>query len=173
MRFYTYFQNDNKGHFDIDNYVSHYVIIEASDKNEADHISSQFLYFDGVKKGFDCPCKRCGDRWTPQSKHTQGYNEPRIFGIPVREVYATEERKSAIIHYHNGLREEVRFLSRETKNAFHLSQELDRKKLEMKAIANSIRYYASEEDKIVFRLRHEELRKDVREITQTLERFRV
>ena len=42
--------------------IAQYVVIEAINEYEANHRAEKIgLYFDGVKKGKDCPC--CGNRW--------------------------------------------------------------------------------------------------------------
>ena len=80
--YWTYNQNNSGGVFDLDEYVCHYVIIEARDKIDADRrAQSVGIYFDGVEAGWDCDC--CGDRWCRAWE--DGSNQPEIYGNHPRE----------------------------------------------------------------------------------------
>lgn len=61
--FYIYHQNNSSGYFIQNEKVDLCVIIEALSQESANTIAEKELgmYFDGVRKGMDCPC--CGDRW--------------------------------------------------------------------------------------------------------------
>lgn len=59
--FYHYHQNNSGG-----SYCGPKVVcVEADNDAEANRIAveSGEIYFNGVRKGADCPC--CGDRWHP------------------------------------------------------------------------------------------------------------
>jgi len=59
---YEYRQNDSGGSFDYSDYVSIYVLIEASSVAEANSKAESIgIYFNGCAEGRDCDC--CGDRW--------------------------------------------------------------------------------------------------------------
>ena len=58
--FYEFHQNNTGGDFDTD--MPRFMWIEASSEEEACAIAEEHgVYFDGIDKGYDCPC--CGDRW--------------------------------------------------------------------------------------------------------------
>ena len=79
--FYTYSQNNSFGTFEINDDVTHYVIIEADSVEDANRRAEGVgLYFDGCSKGIDCPC--CGDRWS-EAWEGDEYPEPMIYGQPV------------------------------------------------------------------------------------------
>jgi len=62
-KLFHYHQNNSGGYFDIDDDLTKNVIIEASNKDEANDIAKRIgIYFNGVINGFDCEC--CGDRWS-------------------------------------------------------------------------------------------------------------
>lgn len=86
IMFYTFAQNNSGGCFDVDDKVTHFVIIEADNANLANELAESIgIYFDGVYDAVDCPC--CGDRW-----HTvwgRGTDVPLIYGI---EPYEYKER---------------------------------------------------------------------------------
>lgn len=64
-KFFKYRQNNSGGSFDINDAtgIGPIVWIEAEGEAHADDRAESIgIYFDGVDKGFDCPC--CGDRWS-------------------------------------------------------------------------------------------------------------
>lgn len=62
MKFYEFCQNNSGGSFDVNEHITHRVLIEANDADEAIDIAESLgIYFDGVENGMDCEC--CGDRW--------------------------------------------------------------------------------------------------------------
>lgn len=78
MSFYTYYQNNSGGSFDVDHRVgiSQYVIIEADNASEADDRAVNLgLYFDGA---WDCHCS--GDRWGSAYDPHDATEEPEIYG---------------------------------------------------------------------------------------------
>lgn len=105
--FYTYRQNNSGGFFKITKKIKHYVIIEADSAKEADEKAESIgLYFDGVKKGIDCPC--CGDRWDKADDSCFGINgteKPEIWGQSVLEYIKENKwfrKEEAIIYYKDG-----------------------------------------------------------------------
>jgi len=100
--FYTFSQNNSGGHFDNNNKVCQFVIIEADNANEANKIAEDIgIYFYGVEDGIDCDC--CGDRWCPADKY-DGKEFPAYYGSPV-EDYFTESVgvTSCRVYYKNGV----------------------------------------------------------------------
>lgn len=62
MKFFEFSQNNSGGHFDVDDKVTHRVLIEAESADEATRIAESLgMYWNGCDEGMDCPC--CGDRW--------------------------------------------------------------------------------------------------------------
>jgi hypothetical protein len=62
LRFYEYCQNNSGGIFDIDDFLTVRVVVEATSQEDAiKKGESMGIYFDGCEKEMDCPC--CGDRW--------------------------------------------------------------------------------------------------------------
>ena len=60
--FYELTQNNSGGYFDVDDRICHRLFIEADSANGANEKAEELgCYWEGVYKGFDCPC--CGDRW--------------------------------------------------------------------------------------------------------------
>lgn len=62
--FFPYNQNNSGGHYVIKEKsgISSRVIIEADNADEANEQAEAIgMHFNGVEKGYDCPC--CGDRW--------------------------------------------------------------------------------------------------------------
>lgn len=70
--FYLFVQNNSYGEFqyDADDGIGINVAFEANSEDEAIERAQNVIYFDGVKKGSDCPC--CGNRW---SKYTYDHAE--------------------------------------------------------------------------------------------------
>lgn len=76
--YYTFGQNNSGGSFDFDESrgVTHYVIIEADNAEDANRRAEDLgIYFDGCESGMDCDC--CGDRWSPAWR---GDAEPSVYG---------------------------------------------------------------------------------------------
>jgi len=64
IMFYEYYQNNSGGTY---RGPARMVCVEASNPQEADRRAEAVgLYFDGVRKGFDCEC--CGNRWPRATK---------------------------------------------------------------------------------------------------------
>lgn len=62
MTFYIWDQNNSGGIFNVDEDLSHRVVIEADSYDLAEAKAFDFgIYYDGVEAGCDCEC--CGDRW--------------------------------------------------------------------------------------------------------------
>lgn len=103
MRYYTFTQNNSGGHFDFDNDLSLFVIIEADNSYEANKKAESLgMYFDGCDKGIDCGC--CGDRW--YSVDDRDYNEkPLIYNDEINKhnPYKTSNDGTfCIVHYKDG-----------------------------------------------------------------------
>lgn len=83
-QFFTFYQNNSGGSFSFKkNGITCYVIIEATDRNDAISRAEEIgLYFDGCDSGSDCPC--CGDRWYRPYKD-DGDKEPMIYGEKASE----------------------------------------------------------------------------------------
>ena len=84
--FYQIDQNNSGGHFTVDDKVCHRLFIEADSLADAmDKAEELGCYWNGVAKGFDCPC--CGDRWCGcdevdiENLTTQGYGVSVYGGI--------------------------------------------------------------------------------------------
>ena len=102
MSFFTFYQNNSGGYFDVDKNLSKFVIIEANDFTEANKKAEEVgIYFDGCDKGDDCSC--CGDRWESVDECYSFYDVPSIYGTPVLEYidggYFQHEYR---IHYLDG-----------------------------------------------------------------------
>lgn len=88
-RFFHFSQNNSGGSFNYDKRagITHHVIIEAVDYNEANRLAEDIgLYFNGCNDGRDCRC--CGDRW-----YSKGDNEK---GSPFPALYDSEDEKENI-----------------------------------------------------------------------------
>ena len=100
-RFFTYIQINSGGNFDVRTFdgIAHFVIVEANNAKHANKRAKEIgLYFNGVRKGIDCPC--CGDRWSKQSK---GYSEPCINDCPAHLYERSHFFKyRCFVHYLNG-----------------------------------------------------------------------
>jgi hypothetical protein len=106
-KFYEYFQNNSGGHLDIDDDagLSHIVIVEATDAENADYRARRIgVYFDSSQ---DCPC--CGSRWMSQSDWCGdvGTNEPMYAGVNVYDADLSWMRRRdgkpvAYVHYLSG-----------------------------------------------------------------------
>lgn len=111
--FYCFNQNNSGGSFTFDpeSGISHYVIIEADDREEAVYRAGRIgLYFNGIDSGYDCSC--CGDRWS-EPWDEKGSNVPRIYNDGEEiEPYSQFQKKSwytkwmdgpeGYIHYKDG-----------------------------------------------------------------------
>jgi hypothetical protein len=94
--YYTFYQNNSGGIFDITSDVAEYVIIEASNHEEANDIAESIgIYFNGCEDGIDCEC--CGNRWYPVFER-DGTEEPDIYGT----MAFSREGPMCILHYKNG-----------------------------------------------------------------------
>lgn len=104
--FYTYSQNNSGGSFHYDERagISHYVIIEAENADEANEKAEYIgLYFDG-----DADCSCCGNRWYAAYDEHDGSVEPEIYGKPA-DLFGTGEWDhkwmkgyEAFVHYNDG-----------------------------------------------------------------------
>jgi hypothetical protein len=104
-KFFLFSQNNSGGGFDFDEAsgITHHVIIEATDIEDAVARAEQIgLYFNGADDdGPDCPC--CGDRW--YRPWGDGDNEPLIYGKPVAQATGfvwMEPGKEICVHYLDG-----------------------------------------------------------------------
>ena len=100
--FYTFHQNNSGGEFKVDEDTKHYTIIEANNAEEANQIAinKTDIYFDGVERGWDCPC--CGDRWC-KVDDLDGTDKPTIYGKDVFEYkFSMGFREEFIVHYADG-----------------------------------------------------------------------
>lgn len=91
--FYTFRQNNVRGHFIINDKVAMYVIIEAMDSINAEHrfrvITEESLEY--------CPC--CGERW--EAQEIDGPTAvPVVYGVPAEDCVPREG--SIIIHHWDG-----------------------------------------------------------------------
>lgn len=80
--YFTYNQNNSGGrfHYDAESGISHFVIIEANDFQEANYRAGRIgLYFDGYG---DCSC--CGDRWY-EAWRDDGSEAPEVYGQDVTQ----------------------------------------------------------------------------------------
>lgn len=77
--FFTYNQNNSGGHFDINDKVCQYVVIEADDYRFANILAEDIgIYFNGCDTGYDCDC--CGDRWNSAWDDGDGTETPMLYG---------------------------------------------------------------------------------------------
>ena len=110
MGFYTFRQNNSGGVFDCNNDLSVFVIIEADTAEEAnDKAASLGIYFDGVRKGWDCDC--CGDRWFETDEYEKT-PEPKIYGWTPSEYVNRQDTvlwgntgREIVTHYKSGQKE--------------------------------------------------------------------
>lgn len=62
IKFYEFSQTNSGGYFKHDDHLTHWMIIEADNQEEAEKKAFDMgVYYDGVREGVDCAC--CGDRW--------------------------------------------------------------------------------------------------------------
>ena len=106
--FYTYRQNNSFSTFDVNEDVTHYVIIEADSVEDANRRAEGVgIYFDGCSKGIDCPC--CGDRWS-EAWDDDADPEPMIYGEPVatHTSWRAEPGEAlAYVYYKDGTKQEI------------------------------------------------------------------
>jgi hypothetical protein len=106
-KFFEFNQNNSGGHFvyDEDNGITHIVIIEAEDAEQATITAEKIgLYFDGLG---DCPC--CGERWSPLWYDEKGTDTPTVYGQPVNEYTSSitwmEPGREIVVHFMDGRKE--------------------------------------------------------------------
>jgi hypothetical protein len=91
-----YDQNNSGGSFDLDENISHRVVIEAVSQSEARRKAKDLgIYFNGCDEGMDCPC--CGDRW---------YDSPDDLSEMI-EKYGVESKKYYGISEYSGTVEDM------------------------------------------------------------------
>ncbi len=109
--FFEFRQNNSGGSF-VANHekgISHFVIVEANDTDDADRRAEQIgLYFNGCQGGKDCSC--CGDRWVPS--YGKGTRTPSLYDKTVKpgSVFKNSDMPGkwikdgpeGYIHYLNG-----------------------------------------------------------------------
>lgn len=106
--FFHYSQNNSGGKFvfDLIKGITHHVVIEAKDIEEANSRAKGIgLYWDGCSLGIDCPC--CGDRWNKQYDENDGCSNPMVYNELVSEVKLgfmkhVDNGKEAVVHFLNG-----------------------------------------------------------------------
>lgn len=100
MKFFNFSQNNSGGSFDFipEKGISHNVIIEAKDSEEANYRAERIgLYFDGCDRGQDCSC--CGDRWS-RAWADDGKDVPMVYDSKV--VESSGDIADVFIHYADG-----------------------------------------------------------------------
>ncbi len=100
--FYHYSQNNSFGIFEenAEEGIGTDVIIEAHSAKDANKRAKKIgLYFNGVKKGIDCPC--CGNRWY-KVNDGEGTINPAINNKALNEIESGYSRKEVYIHYLDG-----------------------------------------------------------------------
>lgn len=107
--FYEFNQNNSGGRFDFNEEkgLTHIVIIEAVDKEEAEYKAGRIgIYFNGCDTGRDCSC--CGDRWGDLS-YEEGSEAPMHYGEPIAAAKFgmrwMKPGKEACVHYADGRKE--------------------------------------------------------------------
>lgn len=105
MTFYIWGQNNSGGYFDVDENISHRVVIEADIYQLAEDKAFNFgIYYDGVDSDRDCDC--CGDRWYKGSEVTERDLDGKTLDEYL-QCYADEygwEDPDIIVHYGDGTR---------------------------------------------------------------------
>jgi hypothetical protein len=108
-KFFEFSQNNSGGSFvfDKDRGLTHYVIIEAENADQASaRAQDTGIYFNGCDEGTDCPC--CGDRWY-EPYGDEGTDKPEIYGQPFDKAeHMTrwmEAGHEACVHYLDGRKE--------------------------------------------------------------------
>lgn len=101
--FFCFNQNNSGGWFQMDDNVSHYVIVEADSADEAnDRAESIGIYFDGCADERDCDC--CGDRWD-RAWSDDGDDMPVIYETPVadyHDIFAKPGKPYAHVYFRDG-----------------------------------------------------------------------
>ena len=101
--FYTFRQNNSGGCWDIDQHVSHIVVIEAESLDLAlDTAEAIGIYFDGVDNERDCPC--CGDRWSRWPEVTK---KLVVYGQPIEDYFldrCTRSDHIITVHFNNHIK---------------------------------------------------------------------
>lgn len=88
-----YDQNNSGGSFDLNENISHRVVIEAESSYEASEIAESLgIYFNGCNEGMDCPC--CGDRWY-DSPHNLTELVER-YGVDSKKYYGISEYSGSV-----------------------------------------------------------------------------
>lgn len=100
MSFYMWNQNNSGGGFDVDENVSHRVVIEADTYEQAEAKAFDFgIYYDGVLKEIDCDC--CGDRWYEGEELNGNQEEVEEYLKKLAAEYGWVD-PDIIVHYANG-----------------------------------------------------------------------
>lgn len=103
-KFWEFSQNNSGGGFltDHDRGISHFVIIEAQNADEANlRAKGVGIYFDGCETNQDCSC--CGDRWYEASG--SGDDLPTLYGVRPwmhEDLWMTDDVNHTYIHYYDG-----------------------------------------------------------------------
>lgn len=62
LKFFEWSQNSPGGSFDVDNKITHIIIIQSKTYEDAEKKAFELgVYYNGSSEGIDCSC--CGDRW--------------------------------------------------------------------------------------------------------------
>ncbi len=108
-KFFTFDQNNSGGSFVRNDHVDAYVIIEATDMDDANRRAESIgIYFNGVRDGYDCGC--CGDRWSEQWNE-KGTPNPTVYGKDVSIYKPITNWGDAIVHYTDGTKKIYKFAS--------------------------------------------------------------
>lgn len=109
LRYFAYVQNNSGGSFDFDAQrgISHVVIVQAIDWQDADFRASRIgLYFDGDG---DCSC--CGNRWdSAEWSGSVSTTEPTVYGARLVDwitdrwftKYMEPDRPEVFVHLADG-----------------------------------------------------------------------
>jgi hypothetical protein len=101
MKFFEFSQNNSGGGFDVDDRVTHRVLIEADNAEEATNIGESLgMYWDGCDTGMDCPC--CGDRW-----YRPWSDDGKVFPFTYGS-FEKSEAESIVKNYHAELKKSER-----------------------------------------------------------------
>ena len=105
MTFYMWNQNNSGGGFDVDECVSHRVVIEADSYEQAEAKAFDFgIYYDGVDKGIDCGC--CGNRWYGAEELDKNREELDEYLQDLANEYGWTD-PDIIVHYADGSKKTV------------------------------------------------------------------
>lgn len=103
MRFYEWTQNNTYGHFEVDENISHRVVIEADSYEQAEDKAFDFgIYYNGVEDQMDCDC--CGDRWYDGRELTDRSLDGKTIDEYLQDLadqYGWED-PDIIVHYADG-----------------------------------------------------------------------